>query len=154
MTDRAIESRAVERPPMVSVGPLVVGVYAWSSAVFLGVVLLDVALARLIVAAGGTAPYSGASDVRDLLLPMAGLVIVAGLAAAASARRSPSVTVLLIAAVGLGLGELLVPALLARPIDDLSATIGIALGPWLRVGAAAAVSILAFGALWRVARAT
>lgn len=154
MTDRAMGSRPGERQTRLPVGPLVVGLYAWLSAVFCGVVLLDVALARLIVGSGGTEPYPGASDVRDLLLPMAILVIAAGLAAAAAAWRSPTAVVLLIAAVGLGLGELVAPALLARPIDDLSAAVGIALGSWLRVGGVAAVSVLAFGALWRVARAT
>lgn len=122
---------------------LLVGAYAWLVAVSFGAVLLDVTYAGLV-----TDPTNEAAD---LLLVIVGLAFVAGVAAVTAAWRSTAARNLLLVSLALAIGEFLVPALAGSIIRDAGATIP-ALGPALRLGGSAAVSVTAFVAFalaWR-----
>jgi hypothetical protein len=125
------------------VSTLLVGAYAWLVAVSLGAILLDVTYARHV-----TDP---ANEVADLLLLIVGLAFLTGVAAVTAAWRSPAARNLLLASLALVIGEFLVPALAGSLIRDAQATMP-GLGPVLRIGGSAAVSVTAFVAfalVWR-----
>lgn len=122
---------------------LLVGAYAWLVAVSFGAILLDVTYARLV-----TDPTNEAAD---LLLVIVGLAFMTGVAAVTAAWRSTAARNVLLVSLALAIGEFLVPALAGSIIRDAGATMP-GIGPALRLGGSAAVSVTAFVAfafVWR-----
>lgn len=122
---------------------LLAGAYAWLVAVSFGAILLDITYARLV-----TDP---ANEAADLLLLVVGLALLTGVAAVTAARRSLAARNLLLVSLALVIGELLVPALAGSIIRDAAATT-LGIGPAVRLGGSAAVSVTAFVAfalVWR-----
>jgi hypothetical protein len=128
------------------VGPLLVGFYAWIVAVSCGAILLDVVYARLAA--------DVVTDVRDLLLGIVAVTIVAGVGAVAAAWTFAAPRYLLLASVVLVVVEPLVPALLSGVVRDAEGALGVAIGPWIRIGGSGLASVLAFFGLWAFGRAT
>jgi hypothetical protein len=125
---------------------LIVASYAWIVAVLFGAILLDAAYARL--ATGDPA------DVRDLLLAIVAVVIVAGIGAVVVSWGRGVASVLLLISVALVGAELLAPAILSVMVDDIERAFGFGIGPWIRLGGIGTASVLAFVGWWLACRAT
>lgn len=114
--------------------PLLVVAYTWLAAALLGAIVLDVAWATDLGGAGG--------ETGDVLLGIAGLTILAGIGAVASAWPGRAGR-LLLASVLLVVAELFAPALLSELVQDVEATAGMRVGVWIRLGGIGSASILA-----------
>jgi hypothetical protein len=128
---------------MQTLGLLVVGVYAWAATVALGATLLDVVYAAQPDGGSTAVP----AEAGDLLLALwAGTVVIA-IAAVVASRGNRQAQLLLVASLAVVLVGMLIPAASGLGVD-VEQSIGIRVGPWLRLGVTALPSILAFAALW------
>jgi hypothetical protein len=100
-------------------GHWVVGLYAWTTAVYFGFVWLDVTYARMVVEPG--AAFHTVSDV--LLATGAGMVLL-GMVAVVLAAHSPAAMKLLMASVILALLMFPAPMLLSGVLRGAASTLG------------------------------
>jgi hypothetical protein len=114
--------------------PLLVVAYAWLAAALLGAIVLDLAWAADVGGAGGEA--------GDVLLGIAGLTLLAGIGAVASAWPGRAGW-LLLASLPLVVAELFAPALLSELVQNVEASTGMRVGAWIRLGGIGSASILA-----------
>lgn len=122
---------------------LLAGAYAWLVAVGFGAILLDVTYARLVT--------DLTNEAADLLLLIVGFAFVPGVAAVTAAWSVTAARNLLLISLALVVGEFLVPAVAGSIIRDAATTMP-GIGPALRLGGSAAVSVTAFVAfalVWR-----
>jgi hypothetical protein len=126
-------------------GVLVVGVYTWIMTVFFGASLSDVVYATQI--------SGDLTEVGDFHLLVVALAVVAGIVALAAAWKRRTAAFVLAGSLALVVAEILVPALLGPAIRDVEGGLGLRVGPWIRLGAAMAASVLAFVGWWTYARA-
>ena len=124
----------LQRRPAGLLGPLVVGLYAWSTAISFGMALIDIMYARLVPSAA--AAFSGVADL--LLLVSSGTMLLA-LGAIALSWSSRAARDLLIGSLVVAFMGLLVPALLSPLLHE-----GSGFGAALRMIIGGSVSILAF----------
>lgn len=124
---------------MSGVTRLIVATYAWVATVLFGAIALDVAYAR--------AASAELADVRDLLLGIVAVAIVAGIGAVAASWTWERTRYLLLASLVLVIAELLAPALLSGVVGEAEASSGFSVGPWIRLAGGAGASLLAFAGL-------
>jgi hypothetical protein len=116
-------------------GRLVVGLYAWTTAVYFGFVWLDMTYSRLVVD-----PGSAFRTVADVLLALGGGMVLVGMVAIALAVHSRTGMRFLIASVIVVLLMFPAPALFSGVLQGAAST----LGPPLRILLTAGASGLAF----------
>jgi hypothetical protein len=116
-------------------GRLVTGLYAWSTAVYLGFVWLDITYARLVVE-----PRAAFHTVADLLLLAGAGMVLLGIVAIVLAVNSRAALKFLIASGIVAMLMFLAPVLLSGALQGSANT----LGPPLRIILTAGVSGLAF----------
>jgi hypothetical protein len=116
-------------------GPLFLGLYAWSTAAYFGSVWLDFVYARELVKAGAV---SGA--VADLLLVASAAMALAGVAALALAWNSHRARGFLLASLVLAFLMFPAPAVLSVLLGGSADLLG---GP-IRLALTACISVLAF----------
>jgi hypothetical protein len=123
--------------------PALTGLYAWSTALALGVVLADMVIA-------GQPGIGGAarSEVGDLLLLSSGAILVLGVGATAASVGHRSASWPLAASVVVLVVGLFTPLWFGGVATALEAALGVAIGPALRLAEASLVSILAFIGFW------
>ena len=116
---------------------LVVGFYAWISAIFFGMVLLDVRYARSLSDLAGISEGSAVfSEVSDYLLVFGSLALLAALGAVALSWKSRWAKYFFVGSLIILLVEFIAPALLSDVV--------LANGYLIRVTANALASLLAF----------
>ncbi|MFN2119711.1 MAG: hypothetical protein ACK2T0_04930 [Anaerolineales bacterium] len=116
-------------------GQLVIGLYAWTTAVYFGCVWLDVIYARLAIE-----PGAAFHAVPDVLLALVAGMIVLGMVAITLTGNSPAAMKLLVASVILALLMIPAPMLLSGVLQGAAST----LGAPIRVLLTACVSGMAF----------
>ena len=114
---------------------LVVGLYAWTTAVYFGFVWLDITYARLVVD-----PGAAFHTVADVLLAAGGFMALLGMVAILLAASSPAAMKFLIASVILALLMFPAPMLLSGVLHGAAST----LGALIRILLTASISGLAF----------
>ena len=119
---------------------LLVGAYVWLVAVCFGGTLVDVAYASVV--------SGDPADVRDLLLGLSVMAIVAGIAATTAAWEWGAAGYLLLVSLVLVVGELVAPVFLSGSIIDAEGALGVGLGPWIRLGVSGSASVLAAIGFW------
>lgn len=122
--------------------PGLVGLFAWTATVAFGATLLDVA------DAAGDGSTSTSSEAVDLLLAITAVTILTGIAAIAATRDRPRTRAFLAASLAVLVIGLLTPAFLSGIVDDVARSTDVRVGPWIRLGEGALVSVLAFVGLW------
>lgn len=129
---------------------LLIGFYAWVSAVFLGGILLDIAYANLLRDTLGTTRSDLLfSEGSDFLLLMGVVTILAAVVAIVSAWSSSAVRGLLVASLFIVILEFLGPVFYS-PIIRAAQALNI--GPWLRILPSALASVLEFFGLFKYYR--
>jgi len=121
-------------------GPLVVGLYAWATAVSFGFVLLDIMYANLVPEA--TAAFS---EVADFLLLVSAVTVLAALGAIGLSWKSRAARSLLLASLVVSFLGFFAPALLSPLLQD-----GSAWGAGIRMIIGGSISILAFMGFYRI----
>ena len=116
-------------------GKMIVGLYAWTTAVYFGFVWLDSAYARLVIE-----PGAAFRTVADVLLVLGSGMVLLGLAAIVMAANSDADVKVLIGSVMLALLMFPAPVLLSAILQDGAGT----LGPPIRILLVGLVSALAF----------
>jgi hypothetical protein len=128
-----------------NVARLAAGLYAWSLAIFLGAVLLDIVYSGLLEGVGGCLDLSAVcTEISDFLLIPAALAVVLSLAAIAVSWHVASARNLLLASLVLLVGfEFLLPMVLFPALRTSAGPFIAGLGPWIRLVPTASASILA-----------
>lgn len=123
-------------------GSLVVGLYAWLSAIFFGTVLLDVAYSQFLSGFPGAPEVAIVfSDVSDFLLGIGFLTVLAALGAIIISWKLPGARNWFIASLIILFVEFMAPAFLSGAV--------LTNGYWIRITVNAVASILAFIGLYR-----
>jgi hypothetical protein len=124
-------------------GLVLSALYAWSTALAVGVVVADM----VIAAQPGVADPAG-SEVVDLLLLFTAAVLILGVAASGATAGHPAASRPLVASLVVLVVGLFTPLWFGGVAAALEAALGIAIGPALRLVEASLVSALAFIGFW------
>jgi hypothetical protein len=124
---------------------IVVGFYAWTSALFFGSVLLDIVSSNTLKdVLGASVSKAAFSEAADFLLCINFGLLLAAIGAIAFSWKAPLARNLFIASLLVFIFEFIAPIFfqfLLR-VQDL------AIGPWLRIAGNGLASFLAFTGLW------
>ena len=115
-------------------GPLAVGVYAWATAVYFGIALIDIMYARLVPEAA-----AASSEVADLMLLVSVALVLVALVSIGLTWNSRVARNFLIASLLVSLLGFATPAVLSPFLQD-----GSAVGAGIRIIIGGITSILAF----------
>ncbi|HEY6075054.1 MAG TPA: hypothetical protein VIV15_17155 [Anaerolineales bacterium] len=128
---------------------LIIGFYAWISAVTFGAVLVDIAYSKALFSVDGNA--EAFSAVSDIFLWTGFIIVLSGLAAMVLSWNSAAARNLLIASLLFFSLEFLIPIFIALFIQNIEVFVP---GPWLRLLPSGLASILAFAGLQNYSRQT
>jgi hypothetical protein len=129
---------------MRQLGGLLVGLYVWTVTTMFGATVVDVVYAAQVP---GRATGAQA-EVADFLLVLAGLTVLAAIAAVAASWEWTPARWPIVASLAFVVLGLVGPALLLDVVREAETASGVRLGPWLRVGFAGLASLLAFLGPW------
>jgi hypothetical protein len=124
------------------------GLYAWSTAFVAGLTLADV-----LFASTRSVPPTAGSAVADLLLEVVAVLVMLGLLATASVWDRPRVRAPLLASLAIVVIGSFTPLLLGGVADAAERSLGVSIGPALRLGEVGLASVAAFVGFWRAMRA-
>jgi len=123
-------------------GFLVVGFYAWVTAVFFGGILLDIMYSHLLYGVLSTFESTTVfSEVADILLLIGVITILAAIGAIAFSWSSRIARNLFIASLFILIFEFLTPVFFYQFVQNVKE---LNIGPWLRIIPSGLASILAF----------
>lgn len=130
---------------------LLCGLYTWIVSVYFGAILLDIMYANLALKLIDSSEIVTLfSEVSDFLLFISIFPILAAIVAIGSSWSMKTARILFIASILVLLIGFLAPLMFFPLIRNLQASLGVNIGPWVRLVGSALPSILAFAGLWKL----